>query len=468
MILRRAAVASALLLVAFPPMASAHGIAAKADLPIPAWMFAWAATLVLIVSFAALAVLWREPRLSASGYRDLVPLGRWLDVLLGTVGVAWFCLVCWAGLTGTVVATANLAPTAVWVAFWVGVPIASAIFGDVFRLLSPWRALARGFGWAAARVVPSGLPEPNRWPERWGCRPAVAGLVLMVWIELAYPAWRDDPAALATLALVYAALQLVGISIWGVETWTARGDSFAVAFSLVARISPFTRVDGRLRLRVPLADLVRLRPLPGTQAVLVVVVGATTFDGFTQGPAWASAQPWLAARARDLGFAPLAAADAASTLGLAASIAVIWGIWTAGVSGAASVIGLRRREVAGAFVGLLVPIALAYTIAHYASLLIYQGQALAYLVSDPAGNGADWFGSASTSIDYSVIGPNGIWWIQVAALVAGHVAALVVAHDRALELTPDQRVATRSQVPMLVATVGFTSLGLWLLSAANL
>ena len=430
-------------------------------------MFAWAATLVLIVSFAGLAVLWRQPRLSASPSRDLAPLGSWVDVLLGVLGVVSFGVICWAGLTGTAVATSNLAPTAIWVAFWVGIPVASALVGDVFRLLSPWRALARGVGWAAARVMPSGLPEPNPWPERWGCRPAVVGLVLMVWLELA-ATWRDDPSILAALALAYAAVQLIGMSIWGVDEWTARGDSFGVAFSLLARISPFERVGGRLRLRVPLAALMRAPQVVGAQAVLVVMIGATSFDGFTQGPAWGSAQPWLASLARSVGFEPIPASVAASSVGLAGAIAVVWGIWTAGTAGAASVLAMPRRSVAASFVGLLVPIALAYTVAHYASLLIYQGQALGYLVSDPAGVGSNWFGTTAWSIDYGVIGPNGIWWIQVVALVLGHVAALVLAHDRALELAPEPGLATRSQVPMLVATVAFTSIGLWLLSAANL
>jgi len=465
--IRAAVAAFALAAFAFPTPASAHGLAAKADLPIPAWMFAWAATVVLLVSFAGLALLWREPKLAASKVRDLFPLGSWLDVLLGLFGVAAFSVVCWAGLTGTFVATANIAPTAVWVAFWVGVPVLSALFGDVFRLLSPWRALARGVGWVASRVSPSGLPAPAAWPERLGCRPAAAGLVLMAWLELA-STWRDDPSALAVLALAYAAVQIVGMSIWGVDTWTQRGDSFGVAFSLIARIAPFERSEGRLRLRVPLAALSRLKPLPGMQAVLVVLVGATTFDGFTQGPSWASAELWLSKHARDLGFQPIAASEVAATVGLTCAIVVVAAIWAAGTSGAASALSSERREAGASFAAVLVPIALAYAVAHYASLLLFQGQALGYLISDPAGTGADWFGTAASTIDYSIVSPTGIWWIQVAALVLGHIAALMLAHDRALELAEDPAVATRSQIPMLIATVAFTSLGLWLLSAANL
>ena len=70
-------------------------------------------------------------------------------------------------------------------------------------------------------------------------------------------------------------------------------------------------------------------------------------------------------------------------------------------------------------------------------------------------------------IDYGVVSATTIWYVQVGALVLGHVAALVLAHDRALVLYGSQRAATRSQLVMLVLMVCFTCLGLWLLSAAN-
>jgi hypothetical protein len=106
-------------------------------------------------------------------------------------------------------------------------------------------------------------------------------------------------------------------------------------------------------------------------------------------------------------------------------------------------------------------------IAHYFSLLAYQGQAAAFLASDPLGRGWDVFGTASSTIDYTVVSANGIWYVQVGALVVGHVAGLVLAHDRALVVFRDVKRATRSQYWMLAVMVAFTSLGLWLLSSSN-
>ena len=111
-------------------------------------------------------------------------------------------------------------------------------------------------------------------------------------------------------------------------------------------------------------------------------------------------------------------------------------------------------------------IAAGYMVAHYFSLLAYNGQDLWRLASDPLGTGSNFFGSAENNINYGVVSATGIWYVQVGALVVGHVAALVLAHDRALELYGSARDATKSQIVMLVLMVAFTCLGLWLLSAA--
>jgi hypothetical protein len=159
--------------------------------------------------------------------------------------------------------------------------------------------------------------------------------------------------------------------------------------------------------------------------------------------------------------------ELAFVVGLLVSIAVVSAIWTAGASGMPRA-GLRlsRVELRRRFAHTLIPIAAAYLVAHYFSLLAYNGQDLWRLLSDPLGDGSDLFGGAGSSIDYSIVSATGIWYVQVSALVTGHVAALVLAHDRALAVYGSPRAATQSQIVMLVVMVLFTLLGLWLLSAA--
>lgn len=124
-------------------------------------------------------------------------------------------------------------------------------------------------------------------------------------------------------------------------------------------------------------------------------------------------------------------------------------------------------QIARAFAPSLVPIAFAYVGAHYLTLLLYQGQGIVSLASDPLGVGSDYFGTTGSSINHALFGATTIWYAQIALVVGGHVAALILAHDRALVIYGSARAAIRSQFWMLAMMVGFTVLALWLLSEAN-
>jgi len=465
-----AALLAAVCCLTLPAAASAHGIAQRADLPIPEWLFAWGAAFVLLVSFIALAILWPRAVLEQVRERALLRVPLVLEVLAGAFGVFAFGAVVYAGFAGTQTGTANLAPTAIFVLFWVGIPFLTMLFGDVFAAVSPWRAVGRATGWLAARVARASLPEPLAYPERVGRWPAALGIVAFAWVELVYVN-RDQPSALAILAVAYAVVMLVGMSLYGVEAWTRNADAFGVAFGLFALLAPLHWTQRRLYLRPPLVGAPRMPTGAGAVAMVCVMIGTTTFDGFSQGGIWLSTNG-IAQRLSDafhgLGVGQETAVELAYTVGLIAIVLIVSGLYRLGVAGMRTV-GRDHTtdELARLFAHSLIPIALAYVVAHYFSLLAYQGQAIAYLASDPLGDGSNLLGTSSATIDYSVVGAGGIWYVQVAALVLGHVAGLILAHDRALALWRDQRVATRSQYWMLLVMVSFTCLGLWLLSAAS-
>jgi hypothetical protein len=461
-------VASALgLPLLLPAQASAHGLVGRADLPIPSWLFGWAAAVVLIASFAALALLWPRPRLQQVEERPLFRIAGWIDLGCGLVGVALFALVVYSGLAGTRDSMANLAPTFVYVIFWVGLVLASALLGDVFRAFNPWLAGARATGWVGRRLFGERLPKPRAYPERLGYWPAAVTILGFAWLELCYTD-KANPRKLAILALAYAGVQLAAMAWFGARTWSARGDGFGVYFSLFARLSPLHRRNGVLHVRPPLSGAPRLPLAAGTVALLCVAIGSTTFDGFSNGPVWASILPHLESVFSDLSAGQKASLQWSSSVGLLACVLLVGLLYRLGIEGMQTVgRGHDARELAGRFVHTLIPIAFAYALAHYFSLFAYQGQAAGFLISDPLGNGSDLFGTASVRIDYNLISSTGIWYVQVGALVAGHVAGLVLAHDRAVALYRRATEATRSQYWMLVVMVGFTSLGLWLLSAVN-
>jgi hypothetical protein len=464
---RRAAVAAAIVAAAaaaWPGQAAAHGLVGRADLPIPSWLFGWAASVVLVVSFVALATLWREPRLEGASERTLFRVPRWVDPLCGAIGVALFALIVYAGIAGNQEPGRNFAPNFVYVHFWVGLVLVSVLFGDVFRAFNPWRATGRALGWATARA---GVAPPFRrpYPERLGRWPAVATLLGFGWLELVY---AETPQTLGWLCVAFALAQLAAMAVFGERSWSEHGDGFSVYFNLFARLSPLERRDGVLRLRSPLAGAPGLPVVAGSVALLCVAIGITTFDGFSNGSVWASVEPNLRSVFGDLGAGARAAGELASTLGLALAVLLVALVYQLGIRGMETVGGGHtRRELAGRFVHTLAPIAFAYALAHYFSLLVFNGQTIGYLISDPLGDGSDIFGTAHKTIDYAVISGRTIWYVQVGALVVGHVCGLVLAHDRALTVYKRVRDATRSQYWMLVVMVGFTSLGLWLLSAVR-
>jgi len=465
---RRAALAAGAfgLVLALPASASAHGLVGKQDLPIPRWLFAWAAAVVLVASFVGLAVLWATPRLQTLVEQRRFGVARALEVLFGVVGIALLAFAIYAGFAGTQAATANILPTIIYVFFWVGIPFVSVVFGDVFRAVNPWLAIGKGVGWIMRRTGAVEGVEPLPYPSWLGRWPAVAGVLVFAWVELVY-ANKDDPSQLAIMALAYAAVQLVGMSLYGVETWSRRGDAFGVYFEMFARISPLHWRDRALFTRPLLGGAPPLTPVAGTVALLCTMIGTTSFDGFSQGTTWNSIVPHLQDFFGSLGFNAEHALEWAGTLGIVVMCCLIGLLFRLGVMGMHTVgRRLSTRQLSGAFVHTLIPISFAYVLAHYFSLVAYQGQAIAALASDPLGDGSDLLGTAADTINYTWISATGIWYVQVGALVLGHVAGLALAHDRALALFEKARDATRSQYWMLAVMVAFTSLGLWLLSAA--
>jgi hypothetical protein len=460
--------AGAFALVAlFPTQAAAHGLVGRTDLPVPSWLFGWGAAIVLVVSFLALALLWPEPRLQRPVTRPLFRMPAAVDPLCGAAGVALFVLVVYSGLAGTQETASNFAPTFVYVHFWVGLAVASVLFGDIFRAFNPWLAIGSASSWVLQRTMRRRPFERLGYPDRLGCWPAVAGLLGFVWLELAYIE-KGDPSTLAILSLVYAAIQLAGMALFGVERWSRAGDGFGVYYSLLSHLSPFERREGVVHLRRPLSGAPSLPIMAGSVALLCVAIGSTTFDGFSNGPVWSSIGPDIRTFFSDLGAGEQTAVQWASTVGLIGCILAVALFYRLGVIGMRTVgEGHTARELAGRFVHTLIPIAFAYALAHYFSLLMFQGQAGGYLISDPLGEGSDLFGTADIKINYNAVSTNAIWYVQVGALVCGHIAGLVLAHDRAVALYRKVQDATHSQYWMLVVMVGFTSLGLWLLSAVN-
>jgi hypothetical protein len=456
-----------------------HALVARSDLPIPAWLFAWAASIVLIVSFFALSAAWRTPRFEEENWRPLGErvsrflLGAPLQVACGLAGVFLLGVAIYAGLRGTDAPDRNFALTFLFVTAWLGFPLLSVLVGDLFRAFNPWRAVGRAVGGAFSSVAGQ-QPAHARYPDWLGRWPAAAGLVAFVWLEIIYGesggvAVGLSPHTAATAALVYSGLTLAMIAVFGTEQWCSRGETFSAFFGMFSQLAPIEVRDGRIGRRRPLSGATHWATVPGSVALVVASIGTTSFDGAQEG-ALKDAISSTFNRLVDAGMGLTGALRLTDSIYLALCLIGVAAVYLIGVQGMRTVRGApAAAELRRGFAHTLIPIALAYLVAHYFSLFVFQEQAqFTYLLSDPLGTGTtDLFGTASGGVDYGVLSANAIWYVQVGALVIGHVTGLTLAHDRAIAYWGDYRQASRSQYWMLAVMVSFTCFGLYLLSQAN-
>jgi hypothetical protein len=458
----------------FPEAASAHALVGRKDLPVPAWLFAWGASLVLVISFALLSVAWTRARLQREEWR---PVPRWLsravvspvtEVLGGLVGVGLLVVVLYAGFRGIEDPTQNFSVVFVFYTFWLGLVLLSVLLGDIFRAFNPWRALGRLVSGGFRLVAGQSAPVPLRYPDWLGRWPAVLGVLLFVWLELiAGGGASPTPHDVAIGTVIYSAVTFVCMALFGVEEWVGRGETFNAYFGMFARLGPF-EVRDRLGVRKFLTGAPQWAAVPGAAALVLVSIAVTSFDGAQEG-ALSGAIRWTFERCNDIGFSLPNSFRVANSIWLLIIFGGVCLLYWLGVRGMHTVRGSPPvRDLGRSFAHTLIPIALAYLVAHYFSAFLYQEQAqFTYILSDPLGHGSDLLGTAGGGINYGIVGSNTVWYVQVAALVIGHVVALTLAHDRALGVYDNVRNASRSQYFMLAVMVAFTCFGLFLLSQAN-
>jgi hypothetical protein len=444
-----AAYLSANLTAAAPVALPAHGVGNRSDLPLPFEALVIGAALALLASFVGLAFLWREPRLRPEdGWQLPVAVqsvldARWFRGLLAGVSLLFTGWVLLALVFGRDDAN-NPVPYVVYVWLWVGMPFLSLIFGAVWAILNPVRWLHRGI--AALARIPRDFTLTDVDLGFW---PAAAGLFAFTWLELVAP----DRTTLLVLRIavgLFVLISVVGSLTFG-ERWFREGDPFEVLSRLYGQLSPLgRRPDGRLVLRTPVHGPSLLAPRRGLLATAAVMLGGTAYDSLTADIRYAG---WVQSTA---------APDVVRTATLLGVVVLVGGALHLATAVSAWLSHLPVRGMAGDLAPSLLPIAAGYLVAHYYSLLVFQGPRTLSLLSDPLGVGADWLGTAGVVPWAWPIQPTLVAVVQAGAIVVGHVLGVVVAHERAIRVLP-HRAAVVGQVPLMVLMIGYTVGGLSLL-----
>jgi hypothetical protein len=438
----------------------AHGLGGRADLPVPVWMAQYAAALVLIVTFFMLARFWESPRLQEPYRGRPLPTGlqRLIDapafrLVLRLIGLAVLLIAIVVAAFGTASSATNPAPTWLYVWFWVGIVPLSLLFGPVLRAFSPLRLITQGIARLSGRRDPEDFRALPDWLGFW---PAAAGLLIFTWLELVYRN-PDRPQNVLAFIVLYCLVELAAAAVYGTR-WYAHGDPFEVYSTLVGRLSPFGRrpEDGRLVLRNPLAGLASVPVEPGIVAVICVLLGSTAFDGLSRTQWWQGLSSQVTGPAYVL----------LGTAGLLVMVGLVSGAYLAATRQNPWARRGQKVAVERRFVHSLLPIAVGYTVAHYFSLVVFQGQAGYQLASDPLGRGWDLFGTAGQQINYRLVATTTIAIVQVVAILTGHVLGVFIAHDRAIADYTRSRQRLRAQYPLLVVMVTYTLGGIALLLGA--
>ena len=426
-----------------PAEAAAHAFGARYDLPLPLELWLAAAGLTVALSFLVFTLALRRGAGGSSPRLVLLRLHPLALEALRAVSVCVFFVLIAAGLFGTQDPFRNLTPAFVWIVWWIGFIYLSALVGDLWTVLNPWKAL-----------YPARFGLRRELPAAVGVWPATALLLAFVWIEIVWDG-NAVPANIAWLALGYSVLTWAGMFVFGREAWLRSGEVFTVYFGFLARLAPGEVRSGEWYLRPPAAGLLDDRPVSLSEAFFVIVMLATvTFDGLRETPLWAvNDSAWTASATAGLLLAPCV--FALVILGASALMARL----TRGDAHPASALELARL-----FVPTLLPIALAYHVAHYLSYLLVAGQVVIALASDPFGRGWDLFGSAHYQIAVGIVGARFAWYTSVVVIVLGHVLAMYVAHRLALGRFSTPRAARASQYPLAALMVAYTMVSLWILA----
>ena len=484
--------------------AFAHGFGDRYDLPVPLWLYITGAGLTVAFSFVVIGAYLRGIS-NTKGYPSInLASSRLVGELvlpkavqsLKIIAVLGFFLVVLSGLLGNQTPTKNLAPTTVWVIWWVGFAYVSALLGNLWSLANPWKTI---FEWSdnllqrlrKGEQLSLQLNCPN-WLGSW---PAVVLFIIFAWIELISD-YAAQPKLLAVLILIYSLITWMGMLIFGKDKWLRHGEFFSIIFYYLSCLAPMC---GRLDLdknpgpdqnislgsmafendqkgdvssfrshnwyvRPPGSGLLHLGKSSYSEMVFILLFLSTvTFDGITATPFWNTILFNAYLQFQSIGSLLVPIMNTIGLL-LLPMVFIMAYLLFATLMRLSSASPVKVINLARTFVYSLIPIALAYHLAHYLSFLLIHGQLIIPLASDPLGIGWDLLGTADYRVNIGIINAKIAWFLGVGAIVAGHVVAVYLAHFYAIQLFSGIRIAIRSQYPLLVLMVGYTMISLWILA----
>ena len=401
-----------------------HGIGSVGDLPIPFETVLNVSAWVIILTFVFLKISWKK---SVLVQKEVIVEQRqpWLGKIFGVFILSLLIL---PGLIGNEEAKTSITPLIIWVFLWIGVPVLGLVFGDIYSKFNPL----------------SIIPSPEKKPSTvWFAAALFLGLT---WFELV---WRK-PGNPTHIGIVFILLMLIT---------TVTRIIFSKASIEVDPLHLLHHLYAKLRFTVSkpiyknmLENIANLSNFKGMEYFILLMIGTVTYDGLRGTTFWYNL---FGSSTLDITF---------STFAFFGINIIIIGSYRFACWFALKVSGEKQNlnNVSLLFGHTMLPIAFAYHVTHYLSLLLYESQTILYRLNDPYGIGWNLFGIDDVSINYFLT-PVALWGIQVFVTLAGHMLSVVLAHDLAIKLFGHQQ-SDKTQYIFLLITVGLTLQALFVLS----
>lgn len=396
--------------------------------------------------------------------------------LIQIISVFLFIIIILAGYIGDSNPIYNISPTFVWVIWWVGIAYTSAFLGNIWSLLNPWKIIFTWIELLFLKFSNRKTPAPLfQYPHKIGVWPSFFLFLIFAWIENVY---HDAviPLRISQLIVIYSMITWGGMILFGKNTWLRYGETFTIVFGFFAKFAPIqSRVSKKstkntitkskqinlkeIYLCIFGSELLNIKKISISETLLVILLLATvTFDGFTGTLIWINFQNYITQFIPNIMLI--------NTIGLLFSVLIFIGVYfyICVLMMLASGNNLKTTDIAKSFIYTLIPIALAYHIAHFLLFLLIQGQLIFALISDPFGFNWNLFGTTNYKINFMLVSSNFYWITSVISILIGHIIAVFLSHTIALRLIKSHKYAIRSQYPMLILMVGYTIASLWIIT----